>query len=117
MQRDDDVLAFDIVYAAQRIKRFSKNLTLETFQTDEMANEAIQHGFIVIGEAVRHLSERVKDSKPNIPWSKLVGFRNILVHAYFGINLERVWNVITEDLDELIAALEPLIPPSDTTDS
>ncbi len=81
-----------------------------------MAYVAIQREFIVIGEAVRHLSQPFKDSKPDMPWTQLVGFRNILVHAYFDVNLDRVWKVITENLDELIDTVQPLIPPPESDD-
>lgn len=55
----------------------------------------------IIGEATAHLSEEIRLSNKDIDWEAIVGFRNIIVHEYFGINYEIVWNTIKNDLDEL----------------
>lgn len=56
----------------------------------------------IIGEAVNNLSDDIKSNYPKTAWQDIKDFRNILIHEYFGIDLELVWNVIQEDLPELI---------------
>lgn len=63
----------------------------------------------VIGEAVRNLPVQVKNREPSIDWSAVVGMRNVLVHAYFGIDLERVWRTVAFELPLLEAAVDRLL--------
>lgn len=55
----------------------------------------------IIGEACRALSEALRDRHPEVPWAAIVGMRNILVHDYFGLNLDEVWSVTERDLPDL----------------
>jgi uncharacterized protein with HEPN domain len=69
---------------------------------------AVFWNLTVIGEAVRALPDDVKEREPDVRWSDAVGMRNVLVHAYFGIELEQVWRTITVDLPVLEAAVDRL---------
>lgn len=66
----------------------------------------------IIGEAASRVSGETRMLVPQIPWPDLVGMRNRLVHAYFDIDLDRVWDTVLDDLPPLIAQLEELTPPS-----
>jgi uncharacterized protein with HEPN domain len=69
MQRDDGAVAFDNVYASQRLKRMTKGITFETFIADELVLAAVQYHLIIIGEAVKNLSRTFKDAQPHIEWA------------------------------------------------
>lgn len=65
--------------------------------------------FIVIGENVGKLSENLKEQNPQINWNKMYGFRNIIAHHYFGINVDIVWEIINDDLPKLKSSLNNII--------
>ena len=64
----------------------------------------------IVGEAAYQLSETTKDELPSIPWVDIIGTRHRLVHAYFDINLDVLWQTVKQDLPGLVEALKPLIP-------
>ena len=63
----------------------------------------------IIGEAVKHLSAEIKSKQPDIPWKDIAGMRDILIHEYAGVQLERIWNTIQNDLPPLKDAVKKLI--------
>ena len=67
------------------------------------------HNLQVIGEAARALSDEFRASHTEVPWPKIIGTRHVMVHEYFGISLDLVWEIVTNDLPALRAALEPLL--------
>lgn len=64
---------------------------------------------LIVGEAAKRMSDEFKAAHPDIPWRQMSGMRDILVHAYDHVDLDEVWRVVTEDLQELIAALERIV--------
>jgi uncharacterized protein with HEPN domain len=66
-----------------------------------------------IGEAAGKISEPARAAHPEIPWREMMGMRHRLVHDYFEINLDKVWETVREDLPPLIQKLEPLVPPEE----
>jgi uncharacterized protein with HEPN domain len=92
----------DIVEAIHRIAEEAK-LGREHFMTDRRSQVWMVHHIQIVGEAVRSISDQLKAMDPDYPWSQVVGMRHILVHDYFGIDLDEVWNVVEKDLPELEA--------------
>ncbi|MCK9298660.1 MAG: DUF86 domain-containing protein [Methanoculleus sp.] len=73
----------------------------EYFSNDEMAQVWVIHHLQIIGEAVRGISSEFRAENPDIPWSDIIGMRNVLIHHYFGIDRDAVWNVVKRDLPDL----------------
>lgn len=90
----------------EHIRLYTQNLTFEEFVPHFMAVEACLYNIQVIGEAVSHLPDDVKQTNPQIPWTLIKGMRNRLIHEYFGTDMQLVWSVITEELPSFKAALE-----------
>jgi uncharacterized protein with HEPN domain len=109
MNRDDAAL-LDIYNAAQRIVLFATGLTKTNLATDEEKQSAILYQVIVVGEATKRLSASFRSVHPQIPWKDIAGMRDILAHQYDRVNLATLWDVIQEDIPELIALIEPLLP-------
>ncbi len=76
-----------------------------------MCNSAVMYQIGVIGEAASRLSDEFRASHPTVPWRKIVGMRNVLMHAYHRVDLSEVWRVTTQELPSLIVALDALLPP------
>lgn len=97
----DQKLIKHIFDAIGAIERFTKGKSKEEFANDEMLSSAVIKKFEIIGEACSRLSEEFRTNHSNIPWKEIIGMRNILIHDYFGTDLEGVWNSIEEDLPKL----------------
>ncbi len=108
MRSDADRLS-DILDAAHKIK---SRITCDTeeFQHDEMLQVWAIHHLRVIGEAARGVSQSLKDSHPEVPWAQIIALRNILVHEYFGLNLQQVWTMLTKDLPRLEEQIRQIRP-------
>ncbi len=109
--RDDDAFLLDMLLAARDASRLMAGLTLADFERDRMAQLAILKAVEIIGEAASRISDDTQEAHPELPWPKIVGMRNRLVHGYFDVNLERVWETVQQDVPRLIRQLEPLVPP------
>ena len=81
----------DIVEAADHIAGFIAGTDFAAFQKSELLRSAVVQKLAVIGEAAARVSEELKTSHPEVPWPQITAFRNILVHAYFGIDWDVVW--------------------------
>ena len=109
--RRDDAYLLDMLLAAREAREFAASLTLPEFERNRMAQLAILKAVEVVGEAASHVSAEVRDAHSEIPWRGIIGMRNRLVHWYFSVRLERVWETVTQDIPRLISQLEPLAPP------
>ena len=103
----DAAFILDIITAARDIEGFVTNINLHEFQSDKMLRYAVERQLLVIGEAAKHLSEDFRSGVPSVPWSAIIGLRNILAHEYGEILTERIWLVAVRDLEGLVEELVP----------
>ena len=97
--RGERLFLEDIVSAADAITEFIESE--ESFEANRMLRSAVVHQLTIIGEASARLSPELRERHPNIPWSDIKGFRNIVVHNYFGIDWSEVWRAATRDVPVL----------------
>ena len=100
----------DILEAIENIQRYTTT-GRDVFEKDELVQSWCVRHLQIIGEAARSLSEETRKDIPQIPWSDIVGMRHVLVHNYFGIDTELVWNVVENQLGALKAAIETFLGP------
>lgn len=100
-KRDPLVLLKDIILAIQKIGRYTSHLNHDAFINDELIVDAVARNLEIIGEAARQLPEEYKRAHTEIPWTQIAGLRNRIVHDYFGLDLEIIWQIIQHDLPEL----------------
>ena len=93
--RHETLYLTDILEATEHIAEFIAGTGPEAFQKSELVRSAVVHKLSVIGEAAARLTEEVRNRNPEVPWAQIIAFRNILVHAYFGIDWEVVWEAAT----------------------
>ncbi|HIY67269.1 MAG TPA: DUF86 domain-containing protein [Candidatus Agrococcus pullicola] len=95
----------DVLRAVDRCRRYAKTLDSDDEDLVDMAEDAIERNLQVIGEAVKHLPTEITDAHPEIPWLQIRGFRNILVHQYFGVEPQIVREVVEAYLPPVAEAL------------
>jgi uncharacterized protein with HEPN domain len=101
----------DMLQHAQGVARAVRGRTFAEYVEDEDLRLLIERRLEVIGEAARRVSEAFRSEHPEIPWRSIVAQRNVLAHEYGEIQDDVLWQVATVSILDLIAALEPLIPP------
>ena len=97
-KRDADLLLEDIRSAMARIERYTSGMAREQFLADEKTIDAVVRNLEVIGEAVRWLPDDFKQRHVSIPWGQIAGLRNRIVHDYFGLDVEIIWQVLAVSL-------------------
>lgn len=104
-KRGDFELVCDIKEAAGRINNYVSGLNFKRFLDDAKTQDAVVRNLEIIGEAVKNLSAEFKKDHGEIPWKKLSGMRDRLIHHYFGVNLDIVWSIVRDDLPVLITEI------------
>jgi len=106
--RSDRERLLDIVEAIERIEKYAVR-GWDVFERDELIQNWVVHHLQIIGEACRGLTPKLTQQHHEVPWTKIVGMRNILVHRYFGIDPEAVWSIIEVDLAALKLNIEKIL--------
>ncbi len=112
--RDLILLLEDMLDSALKIKRYTTNLNYDSFLNDDKTIDAVVRNFEIIGEAANRIDPDFRIMNPEIEWNRIRGFRNRIVHDYFGIDYEIVWTIIENNLDNLIEQIEFVISNSQT---
>jgi uncharacterized protein with HEPN domain len=110
MQPRDAASLTDILEAARLACSFVADIDQEVFDDNVMIQSAVIRQIEIIGEAVKRLSDNVREDNPHIPWRNMAGMRDILIHAYDHVDPDEVWNVVKYSLPELIVKLDKLLP-------
>lgn len=105
MQRELKTYIEDIITAANKIEKYCNGMTKADLINNELIQDAVVRNLEVIGEAVKKIPEEVRNNYRNIPWKKIAGLRDILIHEYFGVNMNIVWDVIENKLQALKVAV------------
>jgi len=103
--RDDRERLLDIKEAIGNIKKYSVK-GRRTFEEEELVQNWIIHHLQIIGEAAVKISDDFQEQHPDVPWPKIIGMRNILVHDYFRIDINAVWAVVENDIPQLEQQIE-----------
>ena len=109
MKRDIGIYLDDIFESIEKIEDYTKGLSEEKFSRNIQIQDAVLRRLAIIGEAVKHLPADFRKKHKQITWKQIAGARDIFIHEYFGIEMQRVWRTIKEDLPELKKMVEELI--------
>jgi uncharacterized protein with HEPN domain len=101
MQRDYRAYIDDILESIRKIETYTKGITYNEFVTNELVQDGVIRNLEIIGEAVKNVPEEARGKISEIEWKKIAGMRDVLIHGYFGVDLEIVWDVIKNKIPDL----------------
>ena len=101
-KRGDFELVCDIKEAIERIISYTTGFSYDDFSKDIKTQDAVVRNLEIVGEAAKNLSNEFTKANSDIPWKKLAGVRDRLIHHYFGINLDIVWSIVKDEMPSLI---------------
>ena len=107
-ERDFRLYLVDIIDSGTAIQEYVQEYSFQDFSDDRKTYSAVIREFEIIGEAVGKLPEKVKQKRTEVEWQDIKDFRNLLIHEYFGVDLEIIWQVIKNDLPQLLEAANEL---------
>lgn len=111
----DDAYLLDMLLAARKVRDFTLGISRDKFLSDDLTQNAVVHCIQIIGEAASKISKEYRQEYPEIPWQGIIGMRDRIVHEYFDIIPEQVWEVVEKDIPKLIKLIEPLVPPDENS--
>lgn len=109
MRRDYKLFLKDIINAMDAIERFTKGMELDDLVKDDKTSSAVIRKFEIIGEAVRNIPDWLRGKYPQIQWRRMVGMRDRLIHAYFGVDYELVWEAIKSEIPKVKPELQKIL--------
>jgi len=107
--RESELLLKDILEAISAIEKFVEGISFEDFMNNDEKSSAVIRKFEIIGEATKGLPEDLKDKHPEIPWKEMAGFRDKLIHFYFGVKYELVWQAIKKRLPRIKSLIQKIL--------
>lgn len=99
----------DILTAIIEVDQFIADMTFDQFEEDRKTINAVIRSLEVLGEATKHIPTSYRNKHPDIPWSKMAGMRDVLIHDYMGVDLMTVWKVAKQRLSEIRPLVEELV--------
>ncbi|MCX7856161.1 MAG: DUF86 domain-containing protein [Anaerolineae bacterium] len=109
MKRDYRLFLEDILAAMDAIERFVEGMSLEELYQDDKTASAVIRKLEIIGEATRHIPPHLRQAYPDIPWKEMAGMRDRLIHGYFGIDYELVWQAIRVHIPQTRPKLQAML--------
>jgi uncharacterized protein with HEPN domain len=106
--RDDSERLQDVLAAIENIEKYTVQ-GFDAYFGDELIQVWIVHHIQIIGEAAARLSPEIRNQYPDIPWPDIVAMRNVLVHQYFGVDLQEIWDTVTTDLPMLKKEIQTIL--------
>jgi uncharacterized protein with HEPN domain len=113
MKRNIRLYLQDLWESILAIEKYTKNLSEEEFISNNMIQDAVVRRLEIMGEAVKNIDDEYRNKYPLIPWKKIAGMRDIITHEYFGVKLDRIWDVIRKDLPGLREKIKIIIDTDD----
>ncbi len=109
MSRGDMEFLCDIQEGIRRIEGYISGFDYPRFLDDIRTQDAVVRNLEIIGEAAKNISEEIKKEYPQVPWKQMAGLRDRLIHHYFGVNYDIVWEIITEELPQQVFKIDEIL--------
>ena len=115
MSRDYELYLRDILQATERIERYIANVDKDTFKTDDLRVDGVLFNLMTVGEAVKNIPDELRERHPDVRWRDIARFRDRVVHHYFGLDLDIVWEIAAVHLPPLQEFVEQLLQDTDAS--
>lgn len=109
MKKDPKIFLTHIIESIKEIEKNTDNLSEDKFLSSTIIQDAVVRRLEIIGEATKNIPESFRDKHHDIPWKKLAGMRDVLIHEYFGVDLILVWKIINKDIPKLKKQIAELL--------
>lgn len=109
MEREFEDYLRDILDAMEKAQKFVENITYEEFIKDDKTVFAAIRALEIIGEATKNIPDETRKQNPGVPWKEMAGMRDVLIHDYFGVDMQTVWLTVTEKIPEVKLSLQKLL--------
>ena len=109
MPRDYRVYLEDILEAIGKIRRYTADLSLKTFSEDTKTLDAVVRNLEVVGEAIKKVPDEIRLRHGAVDWKRIAGLRDILIHEYFGLDVEIIWDIVTNKLPDLEGQIQQIL--------
>ncbi|MFO0827104.1 MAG: DUF86 domain-containing protein [Phycisphaerales bacterium] len=106
MSRDVRLVLGDIVEAGRRAIAYVSDMSLTEFRSDQRTIDAVVRTIEIMGEAAKNVPETIRTQLPNVPWRAICGMRDLLIHAYHGVDIDLVWDTATNQTPRVVAEIE-----------
>ena len=109
MSRDSHLFLEDMRKACDKILRYTHGFNQAQFVADEKTFDAVMRDLEIIGEAAKHIPADVRAQHPQVEWRKIAGLRDVVIHEYFGVDLEIIWDIVTREVPVLVQHLQRIL--------